>query len=204
MILNKLEFFLMNNPLRAFIQEGYELPILRKMVSIQNPESVLEIGCGNGTGTRLINKYFHPEKITAIDLDEKMIHIAQKTNRSGNISFMKMDASKLNFPDNTFDAIFNFGIIHHIPNWKACLQELKRVLKKDGEIILEDLSIETFSGFPGILYRSLLAHPYKHMYSVDDFTGTIERIGFSIRHFQASNPMKLFRFFSMTAGKRQV
>jgi ubiquinone/menaquinone biosynthesis C-methylase UbiE len=55
-----------------------------------------------------------------------------------------MDASKLDFPDNHFDAVFDFGIIHHIPNWKDCIQELKRVLKPNGEVILEELSIDTF------------------------------------------------------------
>ncbi|MFO7560380.1 MAG: class I SAM-dependent methyltransferase [Desulfobacterales bacterium] len=204
MKLNKLEFFLMNNPFRAFIQERYELPILRKMVSAQGLERVLEIGCGNGAGTRLINKYFSPGNITAIDLDEKMIQIAEKNNRAENISFMVMDASKLDFPDNAFDAIFNFGIIHHIPNWKKCLNELQRVLKKNGELILEDLSIESFSGFPGKIYRSFLAHPYEQMYSIDDFTRYAKGIGFTIRNFQASNPMRLFRFFSMTAGKQKI
>lgn len=201
MKLNRLEFYLMNNPLRAFIQERYELPILRKMVSEKGLDCVLEIGCGNGTGTRLINKYFSPGNITAIDLDEKMIQIAAKNNRSENISFIVMDASRLDFPDNTFDAIFNFGIIHHIPNWKECLHELKRVLKKNGELIIEDLSTESFSGFPGRIYRSFLAHPYEQMYSVDDFTRYVKGIGFSIRHFQVSNPLRLFRFFSMTARK---
>jgi ubiquinone/menaquinone biosynthesis C-methylase UbiE len=55
-----------------------------------------------------------------------------------------MDASKLDFPDGHFDAVFDFGIIHHIPNWKDCIQELKRVLKPNGEVILEELSIDTF------------------------------------------------------------
>jgi ubiquinone/menaquinone biosynthesis C-methylase UbiE len=193
----------MNNPFRAFIQEKYELRILRRMVSEKSFESVLEIGCGNGTGTRLINKYFSPKNVTAIDLDEKMIQLAGKNNGAENISFMVMDASKLDFPDNTFDAIFNFGIIHHIPNWKDCLNELKRVLKKNGELILEDLSIESFSGFPGRIYRSLTDHPYEQMFSADEFTRYLKEIGFSIRNFQLSNPMKLFKFFSISAREQE-
>ena len=50
MKLNKLEFWAMNSPARAFIQDRYELKILRSMSSVKNPGMVLEIGCGNGRG----------------------------------------------------------------------------------------------------------------------------------------------------------
>jgi methylase of polypeptide subunit release factors len=71
MKLNKIEFALMNNPIRAFIQEKHEIAVLRKMFSLANIENALEIGCGNGYGTKLIKKYFRPRRIDAVDLDEK-------------------------------------------------------------------------------------------------------------------------------------
>ncbi len=64
-----------HNPIRGYIQENYELQILRTMTSINNIQTALEIGCGNGNGTKLIKKYFSPRNIIAIDLDEKMIGI---------------------------------------------------------------------------------------------------------------------------------
>ncbi len=85
MRLNKIEFLAMNNPLRAIIQEKYELKILRNMTNIRNINCALEIGCGNGCGSRLIKKYFNPKNIVAIDLDEKMINIADKTNKDNSI-----------------------------------------------------------------------------------------------------------------------
>ena len=84
-------------------------------------------------------------------------------------SFQVVDASKLDFPDESFDAIFDFGIIHHIPNWKNCIGKLRRVLKDGGKLILEALSIDTFSGSPGRLYKSLLTHPYDQMFSTEEF-----------------------------------
>jgi len=107
MKLNRIEFMLMNNPLRALIQEKYELNILRKMSSIKNIEIALEIGCGNGNGTKLIKQYFLPKNIIAIDLDERMMNIAQKRNNDTSVTYKVMDASKLDFPDNYFDAVFD-------------------------------------------------------------------------------------------------
>ncbi len=199
MKLNKIEFILMNNPLRAFIQDKYELKMLRKMSSTGDIENALEIGCGNGNGTKLIKKYFSPNNIIAIDLDKKMIEIAQNRNKDNSVTFRVMDASKLDFPDNHFDVIFDFGIIHHIPNWKDSIQELKRVLKPNGEIILEELSIDTFSKGIGKIWRKLLDHPYKDMYTNNQFKQYMTETGFKIKNYKVLNPLKMIRYFSLNA-----
>ena len=199
MKLNHLEFFLTTNPVRAYIQEKYELPILMNMLTSSTFDSVLEIGCGNGNGTKLIKKYFNPHQITAIDLDEKMIRIARKTAQHESTSFLVMDASKLDFPNESFDAIFDFCIIHHIPDWKYCIGELKRVLKGGGNLVVEEFSIDTFSGFPGRLYRPFLRHPYEQMFSTEDFIQHLEHVGFKIQDFKESNPFKMMKHFFLVA-----
>lgn len=200
MKLNSLEFLMMNNPIRAYIQEKYELPLLTNNLSSDKFGSILEIGCGNGNGTKLIKKYFNPLNITAIDLDEKMIQIAKEKNLDASTTYRVMDASKLDFPNKSFNAIFNFGIIHHIPNWKDCIAELKRVLKNGGKLIIEDLSLDTFSGFPGFLWKSLLSHPYEQMFSTNEFVQHLEDVGFTINYFKESNPLKMIKHFSLTAS----
>ena len=204
MKLNKLEFLAMNSPLRAFFQEKYELRILRKMTSLKNAQVVLEIGCGNGNGSKLIKKYFSPHRIIGIDLDEKMIKNASKRNHDKSISFRVMDASKLDFQDKYFDAVFDFGIIHHIPNWKDSLNEIKRVLKPNGEVILEDLSIASFSHGIGNLWRILSDHPYQSMYTPEQFTEFMNDIGLTINKYKEYNPLKFIRFFSLNAIKSSI
>jgi ubiquinone/menaquinone biosynthesis C-methylase UbiE len=200
MKLNQLEFFLVNSPIRAYIQEKYELPILMNMLTSKTFDSVLEIGCGNGNGTKLIKKYFNPTHITAIDFDEKMIQIAKRTVHDEITNFQVMDASTLDFPNESFDAIFDFGIIHHVPNWKDCIEELRRVLKKGGKLILVEFSLDTFSGFPGAIYRSLLKHPYEQMFSTEEFVKHLENVEFKIDGFKKSNPFKIMPHFSLVAS----
>jgi ubiquinone/menaquinone biosynthesis C-methylase UbiE len=199
MKLNRLEFIAMNSPIRAFIQERYELKILRSMTLKKNFQSVLEIGCGNGNGTKLIKKYYAPNKISAIDLDEKMIEIAQKRNKDSTVTFKVMDASNLDFPDNQFDAIFDFAMIHHIPEWRDCLKELKRVIKPNGELIIEDLSMDSFSKDIGRLWKLLSDHPYDVMYTAREFKEYLIELGFNIINYKESNPLKLVKFFSLNA-----
>ena len=200
MKLNRLEFLLMNNPIRAYAQEKYELPVLMSMLSDTTFNSVLEIGCGNGNGTKLIQKRFDPKHMTAIDLDQKMIKLSRDAVREPQITFQVMDASQLGFADKSFDAIFDFGIIHHIPNWRACIAELRRVLKQGGKLILEEFSIETFSGFPGRIYRSLLAHPYDQMFSIEEFVQYLKDGGFRIHGIKKANPFKIARYFWVVAS----
>src|SRR3989338_4858354 len=145
MLLNKIEFFLMNNPIRKLIQDKIEAKMLRKASNLPKEKNVLEIGCGNGTGTLLINKYFSPNIISAIDLDPRMIRKAKNKVKLSNVNFEVGSATKLPYKSKFFDAVFDFGVIHHIPNWKDSIKELKIVLKKNGLVILEDLSIDTFN-----------------------------------------------------------
>jgi ubiquinone/menaquinone biosynthesis C-methylase UbiE len=194
----------MNNPLRGYLQEIHEVRILREMTSIKRIDRALEIGCGNGNGTKLIKKYFNPAKTNAVDLDERMIEIARRKNNDSSVEYEVMDASKLIFADNTFDTVFDFGIIHHIPNWTDCLSEIRRVLKPGGEVILEELSTDTFRTLPGRVWKVLLDHPYNDMYSTREFVGELESQGFVLNGFRESYPLRLFKHFSLVATKRSA
>ncbi len=202
MILNKLEFWMMNNPIRAWIQENYELPVLLEMLDKREFGSVLEIGCGNGNGTRLINDYFQAGEITAVDLDDKMIVRARARQLPDSVNFLKMDASRLDFPDQSFDAAFDFGIIHHIPNWRECLSELHRVLKPGGSLVVEDLSAETFKGPVGGIWTALSKHPYHKMYTEQSFLAELNSLGFELQGFRRRNPLGLILHFALVARKK--
>jgi len=170
----------MNNPIRSLIQI-FEIKKMRKMSNLEKDKTVLEIGCGQGVGTKLINKYFRPKHICAIDLDKKMINRAKKKIHLSNVEFSVGDANLLKFKDNTFDAIFDFGIIHHIPNWRKCLKELKRLLKPNGQLIIEDLSRDTFyDTFLGKILKKLLVHPYEKMFSKKELFDELKNLGFII------------------------
>jgi ubiquinone/menaquinone biosynthesis C-methylase UbiE len=181
MKLNKLEFLLMNNPLRNLIQKYIEMKRLRKFSNLKKNKVVLEIGCGSGNGSRLIKKYFHPKIIYATDLDERMILRAKKMNVDESIIFSVRSATALGFKSNSFDAIFDLGVIHHIPNWKDCLKELRRVLKPGGQLIIEDLSTETFSSPFGKIMKHTLDHPYSEMHNEKEFVECLRKLGFKIR-----------------------
>lgn len=190
----------MNNLARAWIQEHFEL---RKFLDIPNTAKdgqVLEIGCGNGFGATLITKYFFPKKIYGIDLDPKMIAKAQKRGLK-NTEFATGNATRLVFPGNSFDAIFDFGVIHHIPDWQICLKELHRVLKREGQMYIEDFSIDSFECGLGRLVRPYLYHPYARMYWRKDFINYVRTLGFTVVKQKIYRPLGLISYFVLVAKK---
>jgi ubiquinone/menaquinone biosynthesis C-methylase UbiE len=140
MRLGKFEFMAMNNPLRAFIQKHVELRIftdqLRKNNINLEGKAIMDGGCGSGYSTGLIVKKFHPSKIVAFDYMPEQISLAKK--RKLNVDFYVGDLTRIESADETFDAVFVFGVLHHIPEWRKALSEISRVLKSSGVFLVEE------------------------------------------------------------------
>ena len=139
--LSLAERFFVNSSVRRVLQRQ-EAKRFRELSSLPKGSTVLEVGCGKGYGAELINRYFQPQEIYAMDLDEEMIEMAKKRNPSPCIHFQVGDITHLEFPDKSFEGIFDFTILHHVVDWEKALDETARVLKPKGLLHIEDLSIE--------------------------------------------------------------
>lgn len=191
MLVNSIEYWAMNNPIREFIQKRLEAPRLKNLCHGQT-DAILEIGCGQGVGAGIICDLFSPEKYVGIDLDPRMLERARRRKHGLKSSlFLQGDAANLPLFDSTFDLAIDFGIIHHIPNWREALSELHRVLKINGEVFFEELPVETWERGIGKPLKRLLEHPYEDMFRQHEFVGALERLGFEVETYEDS----LFGFY---------
>lgn len=184
MLMNKLDVFLQDSflyiPIRKRILKNVISNYFRDYLNKLKGKTILEIGCSNGQGASLINKYFSPKEIVATDLDERLLNLAKRNIKEASIKFEIADATKLRFQNNTFDAVFDFGVIHHITDWENCLKELHRVLKPKGLVFIYDVSIESFYSLWGCIIKKLTLHPYESMYKRKEFTNYLNKLGFKI------------------------
>jgi len=97
---------------------------------------VLEIGVGTGLSFPFFPSYC---KIVGIDLSEEMLRRAKKrieTHKFSHITIKRMDASRMAFVDNSFDAVFAAYLITAVPDPWTVLAEAKRVCKRGGLIVM--------------------------------------------------------------------
>lgn len=129
-----------------------ELVFLAKHIS--RDDRVLDIGCGNGRFFPLVNE--RHAQYTGIDYSEKLVSVARQLHPEG--QFVVGDALALPFPDNTFDIVYSFAAIHHIPSKELRTQfvrEAARVLHPGGTFILTAWKLWTPRHFGELLMTAL-------------------------------------------------
>lgn len=97
---------------------------------------VLEIGFGMGTD--LFQFARGGAEVYGVDLSPEHLRIASERFAFFGLpaNLQLADAENLPFPDASFDAVYSFGVIHHIPNIEQAVREIYRVLRPGGQAII--------------------------------------------------------------------
>lgn len=180
MKLNWAERWVVNNPSRV-VQQTIEAKWFKRMMPLKPGASILEFGCGRGAGAKLIQKNFKPALLLAQDLDLGMLRKATHyltRNEREKISLSVADIIEIPFKDESFDAVFGFGVLHHVPHWQKSLLEIARVLKAGGIYYIEELYPALYMNF---ITRHLLLHPEENRFKSNDLKKTMQQAGLPIK-----------------------
>lgn len=96
---------------------------------------LLEVGIGTGLSLPLLSRNLD---ITGVDLSQKMLekaHIRVKELNLSNVKLLKMDATKLDFPDDSFDRVLAAYFISTVPDPVSVVHEMKRVCRPGGYLV---------------------------------------------------------------------
>jgi len=179
MKLNKTEFIAMNNPVRRWFQKHIELSIFDSFLKQHqinlNGSEILDVGCGSGYSTRLLKSKYNPKEIIAFDFMSEQIELARQ--RDPNTNYFVGDVANINLSSNKFDAVFVFGVLHHVPEWKKGLQEIYRVIKPKGIFLVEEGS-KKIVDFADKYLR--WQHPPESRFDWPEFIKELKVIGFDV------------------------
>jgi len=97
---------------------------------------VLDAGCGDGVFSYLVSKKGY--EVSGVDLSKEAIDAAKEiTKKKGqNIDFRVASVYELPYEDNYFDAVVSTEVIEHLDDVDKFLDEIKRVTKKEGTIVI--------------------------------------------------------------------
>jgi ubiquinone/menaquinone biosynthesis C-methylase UbiE len=177
--LNRLETVLMNNAVRAWIQRHVEAPRLLRMGGRADGLRCLEVGCGRGVGVELILDRFGAAQVDAFDVDPRMVELARQrhTSRGSAVRLWCGDASRIEAADCAYDAVFDFTILHHLPDWRGALAEIHRVLRPGGRFYAEEVLARLIRA---PVVRRLVDHPAEDRFGFSAFADGLRAAGLEL------------------------
>jgi len=123
-----------------------ETDLAFKLFQVQKGMRILDVGCG--TGNFSIKLAEMGCRVTGIDISDKMLDVARKkAEKMGyQIDFYHMDVYNLQFEDEEFDGVFSMAAFEFITQPEKALDELFRVVKKGGQVLVGTISRDSSWG----------------------------------------------------------
>jgi ubiquinone/menaquinone biosynthesis C-methylase UbiE len=115
------------------------LEILPPLAGVKPNHRVLDLACGPGFVALEFAR--HAREVVGVDLTAEMLKKARAlARREGfdNATFRRADGTRLPFPDGSFDLVVTRASFHHFPEPERVLQEMARVIKSNGRILISD------------------------------------------------------------------
>jgi trans-aconitate 2-methyltransferase len=101
-------------------------------IGLRGTESVLDLGCGDGTLTVQLAELVPQGEVVGIDASQGMIDAALPKARS-TLRFLRMDINELNFKER-FDLVFSNAALHWVKDHGRLLQNVRRALRAGGRL----------------------------------------------------------------------
>lgn len=110
---------------------------------IRGSRRVLDLGCGTGYGSAMVAS--RVGEVVGIDSSEEAVARAKARHRLDNLEFLTMSATRLSFPDDSFDAAYSIHVTEHVEDVELHLSEVARVLRPGGWFVVATPNRLTYS-----------------------------------------------------------
>jgi ubiquinone/menaquinone biosynthesis C-methylase UbiE len=173
-----------NSPVRLWVQKR-EMNFFKSLRDLPSSARCLEIGCGKGAAIPLIKKMYNADRVDAFDIDKAMVELALKRQEG---LVLVADAQDIPYPDESMDAVFNFGIIHHLEDWERGIREIARVLKKTGSFFFEEIYPPLYANF---IFKRILVHPRENRFYEKEFRSALKSAGLVLQPGYVENQFRI-------------
>lgn len=146
---------------------------LLERVDFAGVERALDLGCGIGHLTARLADCYDIE-VTGVDVDPDQVEGARELyGDREHLRFAVVEEAEVPLPDDTFDLIQVFHVLHHSPCWRELVDELARLLRSEGWLILYEVSLAP-------LISWLFSKKRYGVYTGDELRRAFREAGFSL------------------------
>lgn len=172
--------------------------LVAQLISLEPPAGMpsgllLDLGCGPGGIALKIAARCPQLQVIGVDRSASMIRLARRTALGRKLAsrafFLEGNALRICFPEKTFDFVISNSVLHHLAHPTAAFEEMVRVTKPGGTILVRDLRRPSRLTFPlhvrwygrhysGIMKR-LFEDSVRAAYTPDEVAALLRRSGMS-------------------------
>ncbi len=117
------------NPVVRRLMAGFEAT-LEELFTRAAPETVLDVGCGEGILTVQWAERLREGRVVGVDLDDDKLRAEWQTRTRANLSFVTVDSQTLPFGEKEFDLVTAIEALEHIPDPERTVAEMARVARR--------------------------------------------------------------------------
>jgi len=118
------------NPVVRRLMAGFE-GTLAELFAQADPQSLLDVGCGEGVLTHKWALQMGPSKrVVGIDLDDPQLHALWESRKAPNLEYRVMKAESMPFADGEFDTATAIEVLEHVPDPEHTVAEMARVAQR--------------------------------------------------------------------------
>jgi 2-polyprenyl-3-methyl-5-hydroxy-6-metoxy-1,4-benzoquinol methylase len=114
------------NPVVRRLMAGFERT-LDELFTQAAPDSVLDVGCGEGVLSEQWAERLDTRRVVGVDLADPKLEAEWGQRRRANLEFRAMNAAQLDFADDEFDLVAATEVLEHVPDPERVLTEMARV-----------------------------------------------------------------------------
>lgn len=153
----------------------------------QQPQQILDIGCGTGTSTLMLKQAFSTAAVSGIDLSPYLLVVAAEKARNKGVSIEWRHglAETTGFQDEQFDLVTASFLFHETPPQisQLILQECFRLLKPGGQVLILDGNQQVLRHADWLI--RLFREPYSKVYAAGSVQAWMDAAGFDTTQTKA-------------------